>query len=242
MYEPNIKLRELSRNFGGQRALAQVTCTIPEGEIYGLLGPNGAGKTTLLKILAGLLKPTTGQALVCGLDVMEQRREVLGQVGTLIETPCFYDHLSAADNLEIHLAYMGREGDVSAALERVGLEETGNKPVGQFSLGMRQRLAIARAMVHRPRVMLLDEPLNGLDPIAIGSLRELLLSLQDEGVTLVVSSHILSEVEHTARRVGVLSRGKLVMEADMDRLKAEHPRDLEDYLIGQMGGGAKWAS
>ena len=241
MYESDIRLRELSRDFGGQRALSRVTCTIPAGGIYGLLGPNGAGKTTLLKILAGLLKPTSGQALVCGLDVGERQREVLGQIGTLIETPCFYDHLSAVDNLALHLAYMGREGDVPA-LARVGLENVGNKPVGLFSLGMRQRLAIARAMVHRPRVMLLDEPLNGLDPIAIGSLRELLCQLEEEGLTLVVSSHILSEVEHTARRVGVLSRGKLVLEADMDRLKAEHPQDLEDYLIGQMSGGAKWAS
>lgn len=237
----DIRLRELGRDFGGRPALCGLSCTIPGGQIYGLLGPNGAGKTTLLKILAGLLSPTSGQALVCGLDVARQRQAVLGQVGTLIETPRFYDHLTAADNLEIHLAYMGREGDVGAALARVGLENVGRKPVGQFSLGMRQRLAIARAMVHRPRVMLLDEPTNGLDPIAMGSLRQLLLQLEAEGVTLVVSSHILSQVEHTARRVGVLNRGRLVLQADMQQLKAEHPEDLKDYLIGQMGGGAKWA-
>lgn len=232
-----IELRELSRAFDGYMALERVTCSIPAGQIYGLLGPNGAGKTTLLKILAGLLTPTRGAARVCGLDVEEDRQKVLALVGSLIEVPVFYDHLSARVNLSIHLAYMGAEGDISAALAQVGLENMGEKPVGKLSLGMRQRLAMARAMVHRPRVLLLDEPLNGLDPIAIGEMRDLFRQLAAEGTTLVVSSHILSEVEQTAHRVGVLAGGRLVLEENMETLKTAHPQDLETFLVERMRGG-----
>ena len=231
-----IQLRELSRDFDGRPALTEVTCSVSAGQIYGLLGPNGAGKTTLLKILAGLLVPTSGAASICGLDVEGDRQRAQALVGSLIETPVFYDHLSAADNLSIHLAYMGVEGDIPGTLARAGLEGVGDKPAGRFSLGMRQRLALARAMVHRPRVLLLDEPLNGLDPIAIGECRGLFRDLAEEGAALIVSSHILSEVEQTAHRVGVLSGGRLVLEGDMEALKKAHPRDLEEFLVSYMKG------
>ena len=239
MKKPVIEVSALSRSFGEEEVLHSVSLSIPSGEIYGLLGPNGAGKTTLIKILAGLLAPTAGTAEICGLDVAEHRTQVLSRVGTLIETPVFYDHLSARDNLEIHLAYMEREGDITAALTRVGLEHTGAKPVSRFSLGMRQRLALARTIVHQPEVLLLDEPLNGLDPIAIGEMRRLVQSLAAEGMSILLSSHILREVEHTASRIGVLSHGRLVLEEQVEALKASHPDDLEDFLVTQMSGGAK---
>lgn len=236
---PVLSARGLERAFGPAPVLRGVTLSLAQGEIYGLLGPNGAGKTTLLKLLAGLLRPDAGAAQVCGLEVEENRSAVLAQLGILIETPVFYDHLSAAENLELHLAYMGRVGDVPAALARVGLADTGRKPVGSFSLGMRQRLALARAIVHHPRVLLLDEPLNGLDPVVVGELRQLFQSLAGEGLAILMSSHILSEVLHTAHRVGVLSQGRLVLEERVSALQAAHPWDLEDYLVGQMAGGVR---
>lgn len=236
---PVLSAHGLERAFGPAPVLRGVTLSLAQGEIYGLLGPNGAGKTTLLKLLAGLLRPDAGAARVCGLEVEENRSTVLAQLGILIETPVFYDHLSAAENLELHLAYMGREGDVPAALARVGLADAGRKPVGSFSLGMRQRLALARAIVHRPRVLLLDEPLNGLDPVVVGELRQLFQSLAGEGLAILMSSHILSEVLHTAHRVGVLSQGRLVLEERVSTLQAAHPWDLEDYLVGQMAGGVR---
>ena len=236
---PVLSAHGLERAFGPAPVLRGVTLSLAQGEIYGLLGPNGAGKTTLLKLLAGLLRPDAGAARVCGLEVEENRSAALAQLGILIETPMFYDHLSAAENLELHLAYMGKAGDVPAALARVGLADTGRKPVGSFSLGMRQRLALARAIVHRPRVLLLDEPLNGLDPVVVGELRQLFQSLSGEGLAILMSSHILSEVLHTAHRVGVLSQGRLVLEERVSTLQAAHPWDLEDYLVGQMAGGVR---
>lgn len=239
MEETLLSARALARGYGGTAVLRNITLELTAGEVYGLLGPNGAGKTTLLKLLAGLLVPDSGTASVCGLDVVRDRSAALAEVGLLIETPEFYDHLSARDNLELHLACMGREGDISAALERVGLEAAGEKPVGRFSLGMRQRLALARAIVHRPRVLLLDEPLNGLDPVAASWLRRLLSELSGEGAAVLMSSHILGEVLHTAHRIGVLSRGRLVLEGRVSDLQAERPDDLEDYLVGQMAGGVR---
>ena len=236
---PVLSAHGLERAFGPAPVLRGVTLSLAQGEIYGLLGPNGAGKTTLLKLLAGLLRPDAGAARVCGLEVEENRSAALAQLGILIETPMFYDHLSAAENLELHLAYMGKAGDVPAALARVGLADTGRKPVGSFSLGMRQRLALARAIVHRPRVLLLDEPLNGLDPVVVGELRQLFQSLSGEGLAILMSSHILSEVLNTAHRVGVLSQGRLVLEERVSTLQAAHPWDLEDYLVGQMAGGVR---
>ena len=237
MEQAMLEAREVSRTYGGQTALDRVSLAVKPGEIYGLLGPNGAGKTTLMKVRSGLLRPDSGTALAAGLNVEEHREQVMGRLGLLIETPCFYDHLSAADNLAVHLAYMGVDGDIPGALELAGLSGAGGKPVGRFSLGMRQRLAIARAVIHRPAAVLLDEPVNGLDPVAVVEMRGLFRRLAAEGMALLISSHMLSEVEHTVHRVGVLYQGRLVLEEGMDALKAAHPGDLEDYLVTRMRGG-----
>lgn len=227
----------LTKVFSGEEVLKRCSISVNQGEIYGILGANGAGKTTLLKLIAGLLEPTEGSAEVMGMDSHIQKPQVLRQTGIFIETPYFYEHLSASENLSIHLEYMGTSGDIQDALKQVGLNSTGTKPVAQFSLGMRQRLGIARALIHRPQVLLLDEPINGLDPIAIREMRELFGQLKARGMTLLISSHILSEIEQTADRVGILAYGQLILEERMSVLKQQHPNDLENYLIGVMNGG-----
>ena len=155
----------------------------------------------------------------------------------------FYEHLSAADNLLLHLAYMGIENrKVESVLERVGLPGTGTQPVREFSLGMRQRLAIARAIIHRPEVLILDEPVNGLDPAGIREMRILFRQLADQdGVTILLSSHLLSEVRQITDRIGVIADGRLVLEANTEEIRKKHPKDMEDYLIGVMEGGLHYA-
>ena len=152
----------------------------------------------MCKILTGLLTPTLGEVLVLGKDVTVQKADILRHIGSMIDVPVFYEHLSARENLNIHLAYMGvKKADTETALSKVGLQSVGNQPVSEFSLGMRQRLAIARAMVHQPKLLILDEPVNGLDPVGIREMRDLFKSLvEKDGITILFSSHILSEVEH----------------------------------------------
>ena len=197
----------------------------------------------MLKLLLGLLKPSAGTASVLGLDSVRDNEAILRRTGSLIETPIFYEHLSAADNLRLHLAYMGMEdADVEPTLCRVGLLGTGNQPVATFSLGMRQRLAIARAIIHRPEVLILDEAVNGLDPVGMKEMRILFRRLvQEEGMTILMSSHLLSEIEQIADRVGVIVDGTIVREAEMAGLCKQHPSDLEDYFISLIQGGADHA-
>jgi ABC-2 type transport system ATP-binding protein len=215
---------------------------VRKGEIYGFLGANGAGKTTVLKLILGLLKPTVGQIEVLSVDAVRNRETILGSIGSVIEVPVFYEHLSAAENLKIHLAYLGLDktagiAGIEETLARVGLPNTDKQPVSTFSLGMRQRLGIARAIIHKPKILLLDEPINGLDPVGIRDMRELLRALAEtDGVTIVISSHILNEIEHIADRIGIIANGAMVREVPMSDLKTEHPEGLEDYVIEIMSG------
>ena len=197
----------------------------------------------MLKLLLGLLKPSAGTVSVLGLDSVRDNETILQRTGSLIETPIFYEHLSAADNLRLHLAYMGIKGtDVEPTLCRVGLPGTGSQPVSTFSLGMRQRLAIARAIIHRPEVLILDEPVNGLDPVGMKEMRILFRRLvQEEGMTILMSSHLLSEIEQIADRVGVIANGTVVQEAEMADIRKQHPSDMEDYFISLIQGGADHA-
>ena len=180
---------------------------------------------------------------IFNMDSVKDNAKILRHTGSLIETPVFYEHLSAADNLLLHLAYMGIENrKVESVLERVGLPGTGTQPVREFSLGMRQRLAIARAIVHRPEVLILDEPVNGLDPAGIRGMRILFRQLADQdGVTILLSSHLLSEVRQITDRIGVIADGRLVLEANTEEIRKKHPKDMEDYLIGVMEGGLHYA-
>lgn len=238
-----ISARNLTKTFSGKEVIRNGTFSAEWGSIYGFLGRNGAGKTTVLKLLLGLLKPSAGTASVLGLDSVRDNEAILRRTGNLIETPIFYEHLSAADNLRLHLAYMGIEdADVEPTLCRVGLPSTGNQPVATFSPGMRQRLTIARAIIHRPEVLILDEPVNGLDPVGVKEMRILFRRLvQEEGMTILMSSHLLPEIEQIADRVGVIVDGTIVREAEMADLRKQHPSDLEDYLISLIQGGADHA-
>ncbi len=232
-----VETKNLCKVFDGKSVLNHLEIRVDQGEIYGILGTNGAGKTTLLKLIAGLLEPTEGGAYVLGENSWEQRDKVLSNIGSLIEVPYFYEHLSASQNLSIHLEYMGVSADIGKVLRDVGLSDTGNKPVSKFSLGMRQRLGIARSIIHRPKILLLDEPINGLDPFAIREMRELFILLKNKGMTILLSSHNLSEIEQTVERVLVIANGTLIEVGNMEDLKNTHQNNLENYLIGRLSGG-----
>lgn len=217
-----IQTSRLTKAYKGQEVVSNVSMHVKKGEIYGFLGPNGAGKTTVMRMLTNLVKPTGGDIQLFGEPLMPNSYETLKRMGNIIEFPIFYDKLTAVENLELHCRYMGyyRKNAVSEALERVRLEGVTGKPVKQFSLGMKQRLGIARAIVTRPELLLLDEPINGLDPVGIREMRTLLDSLSKEyGMTLLISSHILGEMEQIADTIGVLDKGRLVQEVSMNVVK-----------------------
>lgn len=233
-----VQTKKLTKVFPGNEAVKNCNMNVERGTIYGLLGPNGAGKTTLFKIISGLLTPTMGNAQVLGKDIVSERDIILSKIGTIIETPIFYEHLSAAGNLGIHLAYMKKKpGDIDAVLSKVGLSNTGVQPVSKFSLGMRQRLAIARAIIHKPELLILDEPINGLDPMGIREMRDFFIALvKEQNMTLLISSHILTEIEHIADTIGIIKDGTIVREVSMAELKSESPSGLEDYFMNIMTG------
>ena len=234
-----IQVNNLTKCFGEKEVLRDCSMTLSRGTIYGLLGMNGAGKTTLFKLLTGLLCPDYGSIEILGSDMLKERDKMLARIGSLIEAPVFYEHLSAHKNLELHLSYMGTAGmGAEKALQMVGLTGIGEKAVSAFSLGMRQRLGIARAIVQEPELLVLDEPINGLDPMGIKQMRELFVNLvREKKTTILFSSHILSETEHIADTVGVLSGGKIVDEADLKELKERKQGSLEDYFFTLMTGG-----
>lgn len=223
----------LKKSFGITEIIRSCDMHVKEGAIYGFLGENGAGKTTVFKMLSGILRPTAGNIKIFGLDVAVQRTEVLKQIGTLIETPVFYEHLSALENLKLHLSYMGIAGLAPhVALAMVGLADTGKRAVSKFSLGMRQRLAIARAISHQPRLLILDEPINGLDLTGIKEMRELFSSLAAQNhMTILLSSHILSEVEQVADTIGFITKGRLIEETPLSELQKRYPNGLEKYFM-----------
>lgn len=236
-----VRTKNLFKSFDGKEVIHDCTMSVEKGTIYGFLGKNGAGKTTVFKILLGLLKPTIGEAAVLGMDSVKNNLDILKRTGSLIETPIFYEHLSAVENLQIHLDYMGAaNADIEGTLELVGLPNMGTQAVSTFSLGMRQRLGIARALVHNPELLILDEPINGLDPVGIKEMRELFCRLvQEREITILLSSHILSEMEHTADRIGVIVDGMVVQEIDPREIKKQYPNGMEDYFLSVTNGGKR---
>ncbi len=234
-----LQVSDLTKTFNNKEVIKNLNLSVKEGSIYGLLGENGAGKTTVFKMITGLLSPTMGIIRVQGKELSTQNRDYLKDIGILIETPVFYEHLSAKENIEIHLSYMGCTGtNIDEILSMVGLKNTGNKPVAQFSLGMKQRLAIARAISHSPQILVLDEPINGLDPLGIRQMRDLFLSLvADHRMTILISSHILSEMEHIADTIGVLVNGVIAQEVSIEEVKEKYKDGLEDYFFNIMSGG-----
>lgn len=228
-----VETDRLKRDFGGTEIIHMCDMHVKEGTIYGFLGENGAGKTTVFKMLSGILRATAGSIKIFGLDVSTQRTEVLKQIGTLIETPVFYEHLSAVETIKLHLSYMGAVGlEPKTVLRMVGLHDTGTREVSKFSLGMRQRLAVARAISHQPRLLILDEPINGLDPAGIKEMRELFSGLVLKNhMTILLSSHILSEIEQVADTIGFITKGRLIEETPLSQLQKQYPDGLEKYFM-----------
>ncbi len=225
-----LQTEGLSKRFKGQEAVSGVSMRVREGSVYGLLGPNGAGKSTLLKMLCGMLRPSGGSISFAG---RPWSREDLYGIGSLIESPPLYDNLTARENLLVRTTLLGLpEERVGEALGAVGLENTGKKRAGQFSFGMRQRLGIALALLARPRLLVLDEPANGLDPLGIEGLRALIRSFPARGTTVLVSSHILSEIGQTVDCVGIIAGGRLAYEGDLDP-----ETDLERLFMEVCGRG-----
>lgn len=237
-----VQTKNLCKSFAGKEVIRRCSISVEQGTIYGFLGKNGAGKTTVFKILLGFLRPDMGKAEVFGMDSQKDNLEILKQTGSLIETPVFYEHLSAADNLKLHLAYMGAEnGAIGNVLTMVGLKDVGIQPVSTFSLGMRQRLAIARSLVHRPKLLILDEPVNGLDPIGIKEMRELFRKLvKEDKITILLSSHILSEIGLTADRIGIIVNGTVAEEISPREIEQKYPKGMEDYFIAMTNGGTQY--
>lgn len=225
-----IKTNQLTKVFEGKEVVSGVNMHVKKGEIYGFLGPNGAGKTTIMKMLTNLVKPTSGEIEIFGERLMNTSYEVLKRMGVIIEYPIFYEKLTAKENLELHCEYMGYydKAGIDRALDLVKLHNVDNKKVKDFSLGMKQRLGIARAISTKPELLILDEPINGLDPIGIKELRELFKILCKEyGITLLVSSHILAEMEQMADTIGVIQHGKLIKEVSMKDINGEQTEYIE---------------
>jgi ABC-2 type transport system ATP-binding protein len=218
---PIIEVNELSYSFGQKPVLDAISMTIKARSIYGFLGINGAGKTTTLRLLLGLLRPKKADIRLFGLDLSNHRLDILRRVGSLIEQPSLYAHLSAKENLEIfRLSYGCSKSAIDKVLHIVGLTNTGSKKVKAYSLGMKQRLAIAVALIHGPDILILDEPTNGLDPSGIIEVRQMIRRLnEEEGLTIVVSSHLLSEVEKMATNVGIIHKGKMMFEGEIQELQ-----------------------
>lgn len=228
-----VQTNNLTKMFGSTEAVSHLNLHLKPGEIYGFLGPNGAGKTTVMKLISNLLKPTEGDIVIFGEKLKKNSYEILKRMGTIIEVPVFYDRMTGRENLEMHCIYMGYHDRkaVDNALEMVNLSAAGNKPVKDYSLGMKQRLGIARAICTKPELLLLDEPVNGLDPIGIKEIRSLFRMLAKEyGMTILVSSHILAEIELIADTIGVINHGRLLKEVSMESIRNEQSEYIE-FLV-----------
>lgn len=202
-----LETKCVTKEFRGHPAVCDVSLQVPECCVYGLLGPNGAGKSTILKILTGILRPTGGKVFF---DGHPWSRKDLAEIGALVETPPVYENLTAWENLKVRALILGiTDARIREVLELVDLADTGKKKAGAFSLGMKQRLGIGIALLNHPRILILDEPLNGLDPIGIRELREMIRKFPEEGITVIVSSHILSEIAQTADHIGIIANGML---------------------------------
>jgi ABC-2 type transport system ATP-binding protein len=220
-----IRTQALTKRYGELRAVDGVDLEVRTGDVYGFLGANGSGKTTTVRMLLGLVLPTSGEAEVLGMPMPTARRSVLPRIGSLVERPAAYPHLSARANLALLDATgsdrsrrEARRAKIVYALAQVGLDPTDRRPVRTYSQGMRQRLGLAAALMRRPPLLILDEPTNGLDPHGTQEIRRLLLELNAQGTTIFLSSHLLAEIEQMCTRVGVLRRGQLILQEELDTL------------------------
>jgi ABC-2 type transport system ATP-binding protein len=215
-----IETRGLTKRFGARAALDGVDLRVPPGVAFGLLGPNGAGKTTLIRALLGLTRATSGSIRVMGHSMPHEHTAALARVGAVVEEPRFHSHLTGRDNLLVVSALMSDEATarIPAALDRVGLSARSNERVATYSLGMRQRLGIARCLLSDPQLLILDEPMNGLDPAGILEFRNLIRSFVSEGRTVLISSHMLDEIEKSCDMVAIIDRGRVIREGRLESL------------------------
>ena len=227
-----IETKNLTRTFNNKTAVDSIDLRVPTGSIYGFLGPNGAEKTTTIRMLLGLIKPSAGEICILGKSRAEQRQNILGEIGALVELPSLYPHLTGWENLQITalLRNVSKER-IDEVLGTVGLQEARDKKVKEYSLGMKQRLGLAQALLSSPKLLILDEPTNGLDPAGIREMRELIIALPKQfGTTVFLSSHLLHEVERVATHIGVLHHGKLIFQGPIGEFRKDD-KNLEDVFM-----------
>lgn len=230
MMEYILKTTNLTKYYKNKKVVNGVNLNVKKGDIYGFLGQNGAGKTTTIRMIMGLIKPTQGEVSLFGQKILPGQYSHYGRIGSIIETAGFYPNLTAAENLEIHRRLMGvtNKSYLEEALELTGLTDVRNTKVRGFSLGMKQRLGISRALLHRPELLILDEPTNGLDPVGIKEVRKLILDLSvKRKITVFISSHILSEIQQIATVIGIIHNGALIEEIDFETLKKKNRTYIE---------------
>ena len=227
-----LETKELTKKFGRQKAVDNLSLQIEKNSVYGLLGPNGAGKSTTLKMITGMLHKTSGEILF---EDKPWSRADLEKIGALIEMPPLYDNLTAWENLKARTLLLGLpDSRIKEVLEIVDLKNTGKKKSGQFSIGMKQRLGIAIALLNHPRLLILDEPTNGLDPLGIQELRDLIKSFPEQGITVILSSHILAEVEQIADHIGIINNGRLEYQNAIN-----HQENLEELFMNVVKKGRR---
>lgn len=225
-----IETENLTKQYGTYTVFDNINIHVPKGKIYGLLGRNGAGKTTLMKIILQLVRPTNGTVKLFGTDFRETSEDLYHKIGSIIETPGFYSNLTAYENLHLLgcLRGKGQKDDIYECLKVVGLQNQHTKPFSEYSLGMKQRLGIAAAIMHEPELLILDEPINGLDPIGISEIRSFLFDLSHtKGTTILISSHVLSEIEQIADIIGIMHDGHLIEEVNMAELHKRKRKYIE---------------
>ena len=224
-----VETENLTKSYGAVNSVSQLQMRVGEGEIYGFLGPNGAGKTTTIRMLLGLVKPTTGNIKIFNKDLKTNRLDILREVGSLVESPSYYGHLTGYENLEvIRQMLQVPKKNIDEVLRIVRLEKQKDKLVKQYSLGMKQRLGIAMALLGNPKLLILDEPTNGLDPAGIQEIRELIKQLPKQyGMSVIISSHLLNEMDQIATQVGIINSGQLIFQDEIEVLRKKSQASIK---------------
>ena len=235
-----IEVKNLTREYNGLRAVDDLSFSVEPGEIFGFLGPNGAGKTTTIKILTGQLRPTSGVAKVMDCDVVDERQKLKPQIGVVFDNQNVYERMSARDNLRFYARlYRVKKARVEEMLEQVGLTGRAKDKINTYSNGMKQRVLIARALLHKPKVLFLDEPTRGLDPNVARDIRAIVVNLAKQGMTVFLTTHYIEEADNLSDRVAILDQGRIVTLGAPEDLKAEHGQDekatLEDIFVQLTG-------